>query len=1092
MDSLYKEILPSPKMQLKNTIVLLVSFFFFNFSVAQSNLTFDSVSLSAAKFRSIGPAFMTGRIADVVIDPADENHWYVGVGSGGVWESHNSGVTFKPIFDGQSVYSIGCVTLDPASRNLWVGTGENVGGRHISYGDGVYLSKDGGKSWKNKGLKTSNHISKIIVHPSNSDVIWVAAQGPLWSSGGERGVYMTEDGGETWTRVLGDEEWTGATDLLIDPRDPDLLYAATWQRHRTVAAYMGGGPKSGIHKSTDGGKTWKKLKTGLPNERMGKIGLAISPQNPDVIYAAIEVEMKKGGFFRSGNGGMSWEKKSDIISGGTGPHYYQEIWTSPHQFDRVYFANNYLKVTNDGGATFQGVGKQYKHVDNHAMAFKSSDEDYLMVGTDGGLYESFDLAKSWRHMGNLPITQYYKLAIDDAKPFYHIYGGTQDNNTQGGVSNTVNSAGISNADWKVIMGGDGHQPATEPGNPNIVYAQSQQGWYARNDLQTGERVGIRPQPAEGEDFERYNWDAPILVSSHNPSRIFVASHRLWMSEDRGDSWKALSGDLTRNEERFDLPIMGRKQSVNNAWDVYAMSTYNTITSIAESPINESQLYVGTDDGYIQYSNNGGQKWNKVGVSSFKDVPARTYVNDIKADLYDEKTAYAVLDAHKQGNYKPFLFKTTDGGKTWKSISSNLPDNHYAWRIVQDHVDPNLLFIGTEFGIWATNNGGDSWKQLKSGLPTISIRDLAIHKGENDLVAASFGRSFYILDDYSYLRNLDVKTLEDNAVLFPIADCHLYYPVRDGRQKSGSLGGQHFYGENQMYGAMLTYYIKEVDESAETIRKKDEKEKMKENLDVDFPGWDILDAEKELLTEEYWVIIKDDRGNVVRKMNIAAKKGVNRVAWNLKYANPYPIGPNQKYKEDNNNGFHVNPGKYSASLISIDSGKVTNHGESQYFEVKRLFDHTIPSKSEEMRASYVLSYIKGQTDRALLMKNYRELNQLINQLDVAMKRNLSDFSDESKQLANLKIQMREMKRSLYGSATKNQLGEKNEPLLNDRLGAAGATLWGSSYGPTKTAEDNLAIANKMMTAYQTQVDEMMELASKIKSSLEKAGAPLILD
>ena len=465
--------------------ILLFSFLSItSFSFAQKRATVDSITISAAQFRSVGPAFMTGRISDVVIDPADESHWYVGVGSGGVWETKNAGVTFKPIFDKQKVYSIGCITLDANSRNLWVGSGENVGGRHISFGDGIYLSKDGGRTWKNMGLKSSNHISKIVVHPTNPDMVWVAAQGPLWNIGGDRGVYKSVDGGKKWKRVLGDAEWTGATDLLIDPRNPDILYAATWQRHRTVASYLGGGRKSGIHKSIDGGKTWQKLKTGLPSGSVGKIGLAISPQNPDVLYAAVETQLKEGGFYRSADRGMSWTKQSDQISAGTGPHYYQEIWASPHQFDRVYFANNYFKVTNDGGKTFQGVGKAYKHVDNHAVAFKANDPDYLMVGTDGGLYESFDLAKTWRHMGNLPITQFYKVAVDDAKPFYYIYGGTQDNNTQRGKSRTENDAGISNADWEVVLGGDGHQPATEPGNPYIVYGQSQQGWYSRIDIAT--------------------------------------------------------------------------------------------------------------------------------------------------------------------------------------------------------------------------------------------------------------------------------------------------------------------------------------------------------------------------------------------------------------------------------------------------------------------------------------------------------------------------------------------------------------------------------------------------------------------------------
>ena len=625
---------------------------------AQSTkITWDSINTNAIKMRSVGPAFMAGRIADIAIDPKDESHYYVGVASGGVWETVNAGITFSPVFDGQKVYSIGCITIDANTGNLWVGTGENVGGRHISYGDGIYLSKDGGKSWHNMGLKTSEHISKIVVHPTNPDIVWVASQGPLWTKGGERGIYMTTDGGKKWKRTLGDSDWTGATDILIDPRNPEVLYAATWQRHRTVAAYMGGGPESAIYKSTDGGKEWEKLKTGLPNGNMGKIGMAISPQNPDVIYAAIELDLKKGGFYRSSNKGASWQKMSDMVAGGTGPHYYQEIYASPHEFDKVYFANNYLMVTADGGKTFQNVNEKSKHVDNHTVVFRQSDPDYLLVGTDGGVYESFDMANSWRHLGNMPVTQYYKIALDDAKPFYNIYGGTQDNNTQGGPSRTNTNSGMTNADWKVVLGGDGHQPATEPGNPNIVYAQSQEGYFTRIDMASGDKVAIRPQPAYGESYERYNWDAPILVSAHSPSRIYVASHRLWKSDDRGDTWNAISGDLTRNEERFNLPIMGRKQGLTNAWDVYAMSNYNTISSIAESPKNEQLMYIGTDDGFIQITENGGKTWDATEVKKLPGAPDRGYINDIKADLFDENTAYLALDNHKNGDYKPYLYMT---------------------------------------------------------------------------------------------------------------------------------------------------------------------------------------------------------------------------------------------------------------------------------------------------------------------------------------------------------------------------------------------------------------------------------------------------
>jgi len=1073
-------------------ITLIVFLFTSIFSFAQKVQNIDSVSFNEVKFRSIGPAFMTGRISDVVIDPTDESHWYVGVGSGGLWETHNAGVTFKPLFDKQKVYSIGCITLGPSSRNLWVGSGENVGGRHISFGDGIYLSKDGGKTWKNMGLKKSNHISKIIVHPTNPEVVWVAAQGPLWSEGGQRGIFKTTDGGKKWKQMLGDKKWTGATDLLIDPRNPDVLYAATWQRHRTVAAYLGGGPKSGIHKSMDGGKTWEKLKTGLPGGNMGKIGLALSPQNPDVVYAAIELDLKKGGFYRSADRGRSWVKKSDVISGGTGPHYYQEIWASPHQFDRVYFANNYFKVTNDGGVTFKNVGKEYKHVDNHAMAFKASDPDYLMVGTDGGLYESFDLASTWRHMGNLPITQFYKLAVDDAKPFYNIYGGTQDNNTQGGKSRTENTSGISNADWKVILGGDGHQPATEPGNPNIVYGQSQQGWFSRVDMATGERVGIRPQPAAGEKHERYNWDAPILVSSHNPSRVFVASHRLWRSNNRGDEWIAISPDLTRDEERLALPIMGRKQSYKNPWDVYAMSTYNTITSIAESPINENVLFVGTDDGLIQCSKDGGKTWIKTDVSSLKGVPERAYVNDIKADLYNENKVYVALDAHKQGDYKPYLFMSMDGGKTWKSITGNIPDNNYVWRIVQDHVNPNLFFVGTEFGIYFTSNSGEDWIQLKGGLPTISFRDLAIQRDHNDLVAASFGRSFYVLDDYSFLREITDSAIQQDAALFSARDAYLFRLRRDGRQKGGSLGGQHFYGKNPEHGVTFSYYIKENTKTAKQERLKKEKEQNKKGKDVEFPGWETLANEKYEETPKYWIVISDIENNVLRRLELKNKKGMHRITWDMRATSQGPVNKNTKNKDNKTGQWYVAPGTYKAEMYMSFQGRTNTVGEAQTVKLKPLHPSTLEPKSQEEKDVYLSAYMKAQLRRSKMNLRFGKVQDNTKALTVAVQRISASYVIEYNQIKDLSKKIDLLKAELYGIEAKNAIGEKNKPTLGDRLGAAGSPIWGSSYGPTATAKAGLQIANELMSQYEDRIAKMEIEIRQIYSAVRKAGAPAILD
>ena len=791
---------------LKITLSLIFVFSMTN-SFSQKNkkdVKNESSLYSGLKFRSVGPAFMSGRIADIAINPDNENEWYAAVGSGGVWKTVNAGTTWQPLTDNQSFYSTGSITIDPNNTNtIWLGTGENVGGRHVGVGKGVFLSLDGGKTWKNKGLNKSEHISKIIVNKKNSNNVFVASQGPLWSSGGDRGLYKSIDGGESWSLVLSVNKWTGVTDVVVDPRDENIMYAATWQRHRNVAAYMGGGPGTKLFKSTDGGDSWRQLKTGLPTGKLGKIGLAISEINPDVLYAAIELERRKGAVYRTSNGGESWKKMSDTVSGATGPHYYQELVASPHHFDKIYLMDVRVQVSDDGGKTFYRMNEGNKHSDNHSMTFKKNDPNYLLVGTDGGIYESFDDTKSWKYVNNLPLTQFYKLAVDDSYPFYNIYGGTQDNNTQGGPSRTFRSNGIANSDWFVLLGGDGHQPATEPGNPNIVYAQSQQGNLHRVDRTTGEAVFIKPYSGLNEDFERFNWDSPILVSSHNPKRLYFGSQRVWKSDDRGDSWTPISKDLTKNQERLELPIMGKQQSWDSAWDVYAMSTYNTITSLSESILDQNILYAGTDDGLIHSTKDGGSSWTSITVDKLPGVPDSSFVNDIKADLHNDQVAYVALDNHKFGDYSPYLYKTSNGGKSWKPIINGLPEDTFVWRIVQDHIDPNLLFLASEYGLYFSNNQGEKWIKFSTGLPTISVRDLVIQKRENDLVLATFGRGFYVLDDFSSLRKLNTSN-SNEVILFDVKEALQYNPIRSG---TSSQGSSYYTSKNPPYGAIfLTTYL----------------------------------------------------------------------------------------------------------------------------------------------------------------------------------------------------------------------------------------------------------------------------------------------
>ena len=626
----------------------------------------NSGLLGALKMRSIGPAFMSGRIGDIAVDQNNPNIWYVGVGSGNLWKTTNAGTTFDPIFDNYGSYSIGCVTIDPSNSNtVWVGTGENVGGRHIGFGDGVYVSHDSGKSFKNLGLKDSEHISKIIVHPDDSNVVYVASQGPLWSKGGSRGLFKTTDGGKTWTNILSKGEYTGVTDIAMDPRNPNTIYAATHQRHRTVWALLNCGPESGVHKSVDGGETWTELKSGLPGGDKGKIAIQVSPQKSNVVYATIEEPGLKGGFYRSEDFGNSWKKMSDYVGGGTGPHYYQEIYCDPHRFDVIYHANVRLGRTEDGGKTFDSVAKGTKHVDNHAVAFSPTDPNFVLVGCDGGLYRSYDYAKNYQFCGNLPLTQFYKVDVDYDTPFYNVVGGTQDNNSQYGPSRTGNVQGIRNSDWKITIGGDGHDNAIDPEDPDVIYCESQQGYLQRYDRKTGQSVNIRPRPGAGEEDFRFNWDSPILISPHNHKRLYFGSKHLHRSDDRGDSWKKVSPDLSRDMDRFKLKMMDRVWSVDAGYDLFAMSQFGNITSISESPVEEGLLYVGTDDGLIQISEDGGENWRK--VDQIFGVPEFAFVNDIKADRHDADVVYACLDNHKNGDYKPYLVKSSDRGKTWKPM-----------------------------------------------------------------------------------------------------------------------------------------------------------------------------------------------------------------------------------------------------------------------------------------------------------------------------------------------------------------------------------------------------------------------------------------
>tara|TARA_Y100000052_G_scaffold23121_1_gene24428 strand:- start:18848 stop:22102 length:3255 start_codon:yes stop_codon:yes gene_type:complete len=1044
---------------------------------------FSSLTFKAMELRNIGPAYMSGRIADIAIDQNNPSTWYTAVGSGGVWKTTNAGTTWTPIFDDQPVYSIGDVTIAPSNSNIiWVGTGENNGGRHISFGDGVYKSVDGGQTWKNMGLSKSEHVSDIIIHPTNPDIVWVSAQGPLWSGGGERGLYKTTDGGETWKQVLTPaDKWTGVTSLLIDPRNPDKLYAATWARQRSIGAYVGTNEGAGIHTSNDGGETWTELKTGLPEGNMGKIGMAISPMNPDVIYATIETDNRGGGFYRSADQGASWTKMSDEVGGGTGPHYYQEIFADQHQFDRVYIASNYSKVSDDGGKTWTPINTKRKHVDDHAMAFHPTDPDFVLMGSDGGIYISHDRMANWRFMANLPLTQFYKVAPDDSTPFYKIYAGAQDNSTQGGPSRTMREEGIKNKDWFLTLGGDGHGPATEPGNPDIVYSQWQQGNLTRVDMKTREGVYIKPQPLPGDPAERYNWDAPINVSAHDPARIYFASQRVWRSDDRGDSWTAVSGDLTKNGNRMHSPLMGRTWSVEAGWDLYAMTEFHTIANFAESPVDENILWAGTDDGIIQVTTNGGKSWKKIELDDIRGIPANSYVNDIRADLYDPNTVYVALDNHKYGDYKPYLIKSTNLGKSWTSLAEDLPEKHLVWRIVQDHVNKDLLFIGTEFGVFFSVNGGKKWVELDGGMPTISTRDVKIQRRENDLVAGTFGRGIYILDDYAPLRSLTEKSMQQDAILFGPSRPVKWFQLDDNHTDSD--GDDRFVAKNPEHGATFTYYLKDSLLTAKEKRQEADKKAVEDKKYPKYPSWEAVEAENQEAEPAVYIEVRDSEGDIIKRVDGKTKKGLHRLTWDMKYSSTNPLTE----KDSKNNGLMALPGSYTATLFKRVGTKVTPLSEPVSFELAAIVEGALEGATPQEMEAYGSAVSDAQKRAISATTVLKQLKDTMALLRTAIDRTPSDIAKLEAQFAAIQEEIHAVNRQFYGLKSRDRMGIKPANIMS-RLRYARSAL-GSSYGPTAQHKDQLGYANDSLDSAVARIGTLQSTAvPALQQAVVEAGGP----
>lgn len=1024
-------------------------------------------SFSGLKFRTIGPAFQSGRISDIAVNPKKHSEWFVAVASGHLWKTVNAGITWQPVFDNNDAYSMSCVKYDPNNQFvLWLGTGENNHQRALGYGNGVYKSIDGGQSWKNMGLKDSRQIGNIIIDPRNSDVVYVACEGSLWGSGGDRGLYKTTDGGKTWKKILNISENTGINNILYDPRNPDILYASSEQRRRHVFTKIGGGPETAIYKSVDAGTTWDTLKTGLPTENMGGIGLAISPINPDIIYAIIEAANDGGGFFRSENRGATWKKMSNHTASG---QYYNKLFCDPNQLDKVYSVETYSQFTLDGGKTWDDVSRNKRHVDDHTMWIDPDNSIHYIIGGDGGVYETYDDGAEFRYISNLPVTQFYRVQVDNSLPFYYVYAGTQDNNSIGGPSQTIANTTVSD-DWFVTNGGDGFWSQIDPANPDIVYCESQYGGMVRYDKSSGEQVDIRPEPNKGEPSFKWNWNTPLIISNHDNKRLYVAANKVFKSDDRGNSWTAISDDLTAKIDRNTFAVMGKYWSFDAVQKDVSTSQFGTIISLDESPVKDGLIYAGTDDGVISVTIDGGKSWSQ--TKTFAGIPQYTYVSDLLGSKFDENTVYASFDNILRDDFKPYIMKSIDKGKTWISISSNLPANGTVHTIQQDNINPDLLFIGTEFGVYFTVNGGKKWTQLSGGLPDVKICDIQIQKRENDLVVATFGRGIYIIDDYSPLRTFSTDTIKNDAIIFPVKDALMYLR----KQSKNEQGATYYQAPNPAYGATFTYYLKKAPKTLKDIRHAKEAELFKQSKPIPQPTIEQLLSEQNEIAPYLTFTITNEEGTIVRVLNTATQEGINRITWDLRYSS-LNIVDIDKYKPTTTpSGILALPGNYNISMSITYRDTTKELVKSVPFKVIPLNNTTLPSSNRTAMVDFYKKVSEVQRIFSGTQNTVNVLKRETNSIMSALQRSDKDTKKEMLMAEAIDKKLEDIIFAFYG---RNYYAseEENPPMavtLSQRFNKIAWASLQSTSDPTAEQTKAYNIIVDDLTKYYNQVKQIMDV------------------
>lgn len=1053
-------------------------------AAADKEDSLKDLAMPGLTFRSIGPAITGGRVVDIAVNPKNTNEFFVASGHGSLWKTTNGGATFIPAFEGQSSFAMGAVAIDPSNPNIvWAGTGENNNQGNVIYGDGVYKSDDGGGSWKNMGLKTSEHIGGFAIDPQNSNVVYVAAYGSMRNEGGDRGIFKTSDGGKTWRNVLKISPYTGCFEVHMDPQSSATVYAVAHQRMRKGYTNVGGGEESAIYRSTDSGANWQKIMKGMPSESVGRIGMAVSPVDPDILYAVVQAK-EGSGLYRSENRGATWAKQGSYNT--TYPFYMQKIFADPKDENKVYGMGLLIDVSTDGGKTFKPLGEKNKHVDNHVLWIDPADTKHLLSGCDGGVYESRDMGQNWSFNANIPIAEIYAVSTDNASPFYNVYIGTQDNNSLMGPSRTINSSGVNNRDWTFTLGGDGFETQADWKDDNIIYVQSQNGGLVRYNKKTGEQLFIQPTNLVDTGF-RFDWSSPLLISRFNNRRLYFAADRLFKTNDQGSSWQIISPDLTRGIPPKMQKLMGRSWSID---ELASKGNSANITCIAESPLDENMLYIGTGDGLIQVTNDGGKTWHK---ASALPVDEFTRVHHIAASHFNKQVAYAACQAMNNGDYKPYLFKTTDGGKTWFSINANLPVKGSTFSIAEDFKDADLLFVGTQFGLYTTVDGGKEWIKFMNGLPTTTVMDMEIQERESDLVVSTFGRGVYILDDYSPLRLLTGTSLKKAAVIFPVKDALMFIPASPlGFPGKGFMGANFYMASNPAEGAVFTYYIKDEVKTLKQKRRDAEKEKQKKGEDIDYPVYDVLNKEREQQDPYLVFTIADEQGNVIRKIKTGISKGVNRVNWNMRYLpfTPVSFTPFDDTFPWNQPdvGYMVAPGIYSVKLDEFADGKFTELVAPQTFKCVPL--HNDMLTADEIQSLNIFNKkVAGITMAMNGAEAYRnELMQKIPFIKQAAFDATAVPSGTYEKVLAIEKKLNDINLKFNGDNLRGRYEGAAPITLKGRIDLITGALWNTTSAPTETFKTAYDIAANSFEDILASLKSVSEEISEVEKVLDKYHAP----